>query len=103
MAASEKPSPRREIKVRLPNEIAPGCYANALLVQHTREEFILDFTFVTDRQGTVVARVVVSPGHMKRVLAALQANLTRYESSHGHVEPAPERPLKLGFQPPEDD
>ena len=38
----------------------------------------------------VCARIVTSPGHMKRIVRALAANLTRYEEAFGPIEEAQE-------------
>ena len=57
---------------------------------HTREEFILDFINVVPPQGVVTARVVMSPGHLKRFIGALQGNLVHYEEKFGHIVVAPE-------------
>lgn len=89
----------RQIKVRMSETVGAGVYANSLMVQHTREEFILDFAMIVGEAGTVVARVVTSPGHVKRVIKALQENLAKYEGSHGRVDTAPEAPFQIGFQP----
>lgn len=92
----------RQIKVRLPEAVSAGIYANSMMVQHTREEFILDFAMIVGEAGTVVARVVTSPGHVKRIVAALEGNLAKYEASHGRVDTAPEAPFQIGFQPATD-
>lgn len=77
-----------EIKLRLPDHIGAGVYANSMLVQHTGNEFVLDFALVTGGRGTIVARVITSPAHMKRVVAALDDNLKKYESAHGPISPS---------------
>ncbi|MCJ7797243.1 MAG: DUF3467 domain-containing protein [Thermoleophilia bacterium] len=92
----------RQIKVRLPEAVGAGVYANSMMVQHTREEFILDFAMIVGDAGTVVTRVVTSPGHVKRIVKALQENLAKYEGSHGRVDTAPEAPFQIGFQPATD-
>ena len=92
----------RQIKVRLPEAVGAGIYANSLMVQHTREEFILDFAMIVGETGTVVTRVVASPGHVKRIVKALEDNLAKYEGSHGRVDTAPEAPFQIGFQPATD-
>ncbi|MND01220.1 hypothetical protein D3C83_201280 [compost metagenome] len=44
-------------------------------------------------QGVVTARVVTSPGHLKRIVRALQENMERYEAAYGAIheasDPAP--------------
>ena len=81
---------RKEIKVHIPNEVTGGVYANNMVVQHTKEEFILDFLMVAPPEGTVNARVIVSPGHMKRVHEALVENIKKYEDAFGPIRTAAE-------------
>lgn len=90
----EKP---RELKVNLPAQLQAGVYANSLLITHTREEFIMDFSFITPPVGTVSARVITSPGHMKRIIAALQENVKRYEAQFGMILQAEEPKGTIGF------
>ena len=67
----------QDIKVNFPPNLHGGVYSNNMVVTHTKEEFILDFLMVAPPAGAVTARVIVSPGHMKRILAALQDNILR--------------------------
>ena len=89
---------RKEIKIDFPTSIRGGVYCNHLMVSHTREEFIMDFMMVAPPVGSVTARVIMSPGHMKRTIAALQDNFKKYEGKFGQVKQAAE-PAKgpLGF------
>lgn len=73
------------IPVKIPEETLRGVYANQMVVRHTREEFVLDFLNVFPPEAIVNARVVVSPGHLKRLIRALQDNLARYEKAFGIV------------------
>lgn len=75
----------RSIPVKISDDILHGCYANQMVVRHTREEFVLDFLSVFPPEAVVNARVVVSPGHMKRILRALEDNVAKYEASHGRI------------------
>ncbi len=59
--------------------------ANQMMVTHTREEFVLDYINLFPPSGVVNARVIVSPGHLKRMIRALSENLSRYEARHGQV------------------
>jgi len=91
-----------EIKVRLPEQVAPGVYANSMMVQHTGDEFVMDFAVVVGGAGSVVSRVITSPAHVKRIVAALQDNLKKYEATHGAITGSGVHPtLRVGFQPPE--
>jgi len=87
---------KRDIKVRLPDDIKGGVYANNMVIGHTSEEFILDFLMISPPEGVVTARVIVSPGHMKRIFNALQDNISKYEKTYGTIKQA-EAPKVVGF------
>ena len=59
-----------------------------MLLNHTENEFVLDFAFIQPSNGRakVRARVISSPRHTKRLLQALQKNLERYEERFGTIE-----------------
>lgn len=78
------------VNVKIPDDQMMGRYSNLLRITHTREEFILDFINMVPPQGIVTARIVTSPGHLKRIIGALRANLERYEKAHGPIQEAPD-------------
>lgn len=92
--AGDKPV---EIQVAFPEHLRGGVYSNNMIVAHTREEFFLDFLMVAPPTGTVTARVILSPGHAKRVAAALQENLAKYEAAFGPIQAAEPPRGKIGI------
>jgi len=76
--------------VKITDDELKGRYSNLLRITHTREEFILDFINLVSPQWIVTARVVASPGHLKRILRALSVNLERYEKTFGTIQDLPE-------------
>ncbi|HKQ61187.1 MAG TPA: DUF3467 domain-containing protein [Candidatus Polarisedimenticolaceae bacterium] len=82
----------QELPIRVPEKVLPGVYANQMVVSHTREEFMIDFINLFPPQGVVNARVIVSPGHLKRMVRALSDNLSRYEAQFGTLAEAPPPP-----------
>ena len=78
---------RSELKLRMPEQVAGGTYANTMMVQHTRGEFVMDFAMVLSGSGQVVARVVTNPAHMKHIVEALTDNVRKYESAYGPIQP----------------
>jgi hypothetical protein len=74
-----------EIQVTFPDHLKGGVYANNMSVAHTREEFVLDFLMVAPPAGSVTARIVLSPGHVKRVVSVLAENLRKYEEAFGAI------------------
>jgi hypothetical protein len=77
--------PGPQVQINASDEVARGRYSNNMLVTHTREEFILDFLLTAPNGTQLVSRVMVSPGHMKRVIAALVDNLQKYEANFGEI------------------
>ena len=76
----------QELQVNMPQEVQSGKYANQMLVAHTQEEFVLDFILGTPPVGVVNARVIVSPGHAKRIANALLENVAKYEAQFGEIK-----------------
>jgi hypothetical protein len=80
--------PETALQIQIDEAVAQGLYANMALVNHTDAEFTLDFIYVQPQQpkAAVRARIITSPRHMKRLLAAMQDNLQKYEARFGAVE-----------------
>ena len=96
---NQQQSNQKQLQIKISDDVLKGAYANAMQILHTKEEFVLDFMNLSPHQGVgiVNSRVIMSPGHVKRVIAALQDNLKKYESNFGKIEEA-EAPSELGFQ-----
>jgi hypothetical protein len=77
-----------QLQIDLDEQIAQGVYCNLAMVNHTPTEFTIDFIYVQPQQpkAKVRSRVITSPQHMKRLLAALQDNVKRYESLFGVID-----------------
>lgn len=87
-----------QIQIKADDEVLKGRYSNTANIFHTKEEFVLDFMNIFPPTGTLNARVIVSPGHYKRILRAMEENLKRYEAGFGEVEPSEEPKAPIGFQ-----
>src|SRR3989344_2132051 len=74
------------IQVKASEDQLKGRYSSHMQVLHTREEFVLDFMALYPPQGQLVSRVLVSPAHFKRMVAALTDNLAKYEKQFGKVQ-----------------
>ncbi|MGI5864288.1 MAG: DUF3467 domain-containing protein [Myxococcales bacterium] len=93
MSENDKPKekiPAKEVQLQidLDDQIAQGMYCNLAMVNHTPTEFTLDFIYVQPQQpkAKVRARIITSPQHMKRLLLAMQDNLSRYERAFGTID-----------------
>ena len=92
----QQPQPQ-QLPLRADDATLKGVYSNAMQISHTREEFVMDFMLVHPPAGLLSARVITSPGHLKRIIAALEENLKRYESQFGVVKPSEEPAQRIGF------
>ncbi|MDD3498221.1 MAG: DUF3467 domain-containing protein [Candidatus Moranbacteria bacterium] len=89
----------QKINIKASDEKLGGTYSNMMQILHAKEEFVLDFLNVFPPTGTLNSRVIVSPGHFKRMVRAMEENLKKYEERFGSIEEAssPEN-AGIGFQ-----
>jgi hypothetical protein len=89
-----------QLNIELDEDVAEGEYANLVMIAHSSEEFILDFIRVVPgvTKARVKHRIIVTPPHAKRFLAALADNIKRYEAANGTIVlPAhPGHPVQFG-------
>jgi len=89
---------QNQIKIKAEDIVLRGQYANMMIASHSPEEFTLDFIFIQGMAGQLSARIITSPGHLKRIIKALQVNLDNYEKEIGRkVEIAEEPKQNFGF------
>jgi len=88
VADEPPPTPAPKIQIQIDDDVAQGTYTNLVLINHNENEFILDFAFVQPGapRAKVRARMISSPRHTKRLIAALQKNLDRFEERFGAIE-----------------
>ena len=79
---------QKQLQIELKPEVATGMYSNLAIVANTPSEFVIDFAALLPGipKASVAARVLVAPEHTKRLLAALQENIMRYEKEYGKIE-----------------
>jgi hypothetical protein len=82
----------RKMQITADNEVRRGHYSNLALISHRKEEFIVDFLFVDPQQQSpqegqaiLTSRVILNPGHMKRLYQAIGENIQRYEKNFGNI------------------
>ena len=85
---------QNQINIELSEEIAEGVYSNLAMIAHSNSEFVLDFIRLMPGvpKAKVKARVVITPEHAKRFLAALKDNIKKYEESFGDIKQGQEIP-----------
>jgi hypothetical protein len=100
MEPNKQAASQQQVQIKISDETMKGVYSNMAQVSHVQEEFILDFmnVFFSQQppQGVIASRVIISPAHMKRLAAAMQENIKRYEDKFG-VIPANNNPQENNF------
>lgn len=89
MSPAQNSSGEGKIEIHLDPEILKGTFANVTNIGHAKEEFILDYLFIQQHPapfGKLVSRIILTPGHAKRLLQALQENIRRYEEQFGPID-----------------
>jgi hypothetical protein len=85
MANEKPPESARQIQIVTGDEMSRGRYSNSMAVSHSPEEFIIEWLLNSPSGTHLVSRIIVSPGHMKRIIDALSENMQKYESKFGSV------------------
>lgn len=77
----------RQLELDL-GENVRGRYSNVAVITHTATEVVLDFAAMMPGmpKPQVVSRIVLTPEHAKRLLAALGQNIARYEERFGPIK-----------------
>jgi len=85
---NENEKKQQGLQLELPHDVAQGEYANFAIITHGSSDFVIDFARVMPGvpKAQVKSRVILAPEHAKRLLAALQENIFRYEREYGPIK-----------------
>src|SRR6185369_9896159 len=80
---------QQQISIEIDENTAQGVYSNLAFIAHSEQEFLMDFIFMFPQQpkAKVRSRIIISPKHAKRFLAALTDNIKKFESRFGVIPP----------------
>ncbi len=90
--------PEKVMQIKATDEDLKTKYSNVMNIQGGKEEFCLDFLSIFPPMGALVARIVINPGHLKRMVRVLEETLKNHEKQFGETPEAqePEKPT-IGF------
>ncbi len=91
----------QQINVELSEDVAEGIYSNLAMIAHSNSEFVIDFIRLMPGtpKAKVKSRIIVTPDHAKRLVAALKENIEKYEAAFGKINPTgstPQFPISFG-------
>lgn len=78
----------QKLNIELKEDVAQGTYSNLAIITHSSSEFVVDFVRVMPGmpKAEVKSRVILTPEHAKRLLSALNDNVTKFEAVHGKIK-----------------
>ena len=87
MAEDKNKPAQNQLSIDLPEDIAEGVYSNLAIITHSSSEFVVDFVRIVPNapKAKVKSRVILTPEHAKRLLAALADNVQKYERQFGTI------------------
>lgn len=90
-----------QLNIELSEEVAEGIFSNLAIITHSNTEFILDFIRVMPGvpKAKVKSRIILTPAHAKRLAAALEDNIDKFESVNGSIK-VQEESLPMTFGGP---
>jgi hypothetical protein len=91
------PSQGGQIQVKAGDEVLKGQYATMAEASSGSEEFKLDFFNLMPPVPQMVARIIVSPSHFKRLLKAMESSLEQYEQQFGVIQLQVTSDMKVNF------
>lgn len=100
MSDNNQPQPG-QINIELDEKVAEGIYSNLAIINHSASEFVLDFVTIMPGvpKSKVKSRIILTPQHAKRLLAAMGENIHRFESAHGEIKESDQPHIPLNFGP----
>ncbi len=88
---TESTSISNEKELDLEDDIVGLTYTNSFGINHSQEEFVLLFGNMVDKEGRMVAKLIVTPAQAKRILKVILDNVSKYEEKFGTIAiPEPE-------------
>ena len=91
MDEQPKPQQQQQLQIKADEKELQGLYSNLVMIHHNAEEFSLNFIYVFPNvpQGKLLASVIVSPAHAKRLMRAMAENISRFEAQFGNIPDSP--------------
>ena len=93
----------QKLNINLSPEVAEGTYTNLAIIAHSNSEFVFDFVRMMpgQKEANVQSRVIMTPDNAKKLLFALQENISKYEKQFGSIKingtPAPGSTIPMSF------
>jgi hypothetical protein len=97
-----KPGQVKDIygQLQITEDVLEGRFSNGMVVKHTQDLFVMDFVVNFPPATKLNARLLVSPGHLRRIISVLGDNISQYEDRFGKIDdgaPPSEHPIWISL------
>ena len=78
---------QNQLNIELSEEVSEGVYSNLAIMTHSSSEFVVDFVRIVPGapKAKVKSRIIMTPQHAKRLMKALNDNISKYEQNFGEI------------------
>lgn len=85
----------KKMNISIAPDKAGGMYSNLAIIAHSHSEFIMDFASMMPgiQQANVQSRIIMTPENAKRLLLALQENVSKFEQQYGKISLTNQKPV----------
>lgn len=92
---SEQNNNQNQLNIELPEDISEGIYSNLAVISHSNAEFVMDFIRIMPGvpKAKVKSRIIMTPQHTKRLLMALEDNISKFEKAYGTIVIQDQNPM----------
>ncbi len=92
---------KQSLNIEVEEKVAEGTYSNLAVINHSASEFVVDFINIMPGapKAKVKSRIILTPQHAKRLMAALADNISRFENNHGKIKEYDQPPIPMTFGP----
>ena len=90
---------QRKINIELGEVESEGIYSNLAIIAISPQEFVMDFARIMPgrAKAKVYSRIVMTPGHAKMLLKAIEDNIKKYENQFGQIKIMGHEDKNIGF------
>jgi uncharacterized protein (DUF1778 family) len=89
----------QSINVEIDEKTAEGIYSNLAVINHSASEFVVDFVSIMPAtpKAKVKSRVILTPEHAKKLVKALENNISNFEAAHCEIKEYQQPTIPINF------
>jgi hypothetical protein len=90
----------KQMEIKIADNIPGGEYSNLAQIANAKEEFLIKFLNLVEGSGRVVGKIILTPGHFKRLTNVMNNVLKEHETKFGVIKEAEDlgKDKEIGFK-----